>query len=300
MYNITFQQIEAFITVARCLNMSRAAESLYISQPTLSKSLQRFESGIGYQVFIRSNQGVTLTPAGEYLYTTLEALYNGMEKAISAAKEMSNKDNKILRIIAPSSYDMVQDFQEVRKIMQKYEAAYTDVAIATKLYDFVDLRRQLEYGETDIAFAHEFVVEGIDGIECVKIDKYEMYIAMAEDHPAANMEVIDPKVLSEYVVCAVKQVDENMSKEGVRRQCSKIGFVPKDVELADNVYTMMHMVRSKRCISICGKFEDNSSRGLKFYPASDFLGPTYIVAAWNPTKMPKQLKNLIKMLPFEK
>jgi DNA-binding transcriptional LysR family regulator len=66
LYNITFQQIEAFLTVGRYLNMSRAAESLYISQPTLSKALQRFESGIGFTVFNRNNQGVSLTPQGEY------------------------------------------------------------------------------------------------------------------------------------------------------------------------------------------------------------------------------------------
>lgn len=300
MYNITFQQIEVFITVARCQNMSRAAESLYISQPTLSKSLQRFESGIGYQVFTRSNQGVSLTPAGEYLYTTLEALYNGMDKAIGVAKEMSGKENKMLRMLVPSSYDMVYDFCDVKEVIQRFEDTYADVSIIPQLCDFVELRRQLEFGEADVAFAHEFVVENMDGIESVRVADYPLYLTMSEDFPLAKMEEIDPEILNDTVVFTVKQVDENKSREGVKRQCSKIGFTPKKVELVDNVYTMMHMLRAKRGICICGKFEDGSAKGLKFYPVSELLGPTYIVAAWHKDKKSKQLDKLIKMLPSNK
>ena len=297
MYNITFQQIEAFITVARCLNMSRAAESLYISQPTLSKTLQRFESGIGYQVFVRSNQGVSLTPAGEYLYSTLEVLYNSMDKAIGTAKEMSNKNNKVLRMLAPSSFDLVQDFHFVKKVIHEYEEMYPDVTVTQQLYDFVELRRQLEFGETDIAFAHQFVVAGMEGVEYVKVSTYNLYIVMSEDHPLAQMEELEPKLLEGCDIFAVKQVNEETAKEGVRIQCGKIGFTPGKVVLVDNVHTMMHTIRNKRGISICGKFE--SSGGLRFYPVSDLLGPTYIVAAWYPKKVTKQLKNLIKLLPSE-
>ena len=93
LYNITFQQIEAFLTVGRYLNMSRAAESLYISQPTLSKALQRFENGIGFTVFNRNNKGIAdapRIPAERYG----GSLYNNMEKAITTAKEMSTAESK--------------------------------------------------------------------------------------------------------------------------------------------------------------------------------------------------------------
>lgn len=102
MYNITFQQIEAFLTVARFLNMSRAAESLYISQPTLSKALQRFENGIGFSVFTRSNQGVTLTPQGEYLLGAMESLYTNMDKAIRTAKELEPGSKKSCGLSPPA------------------------------------------------------------------------------------------------------------------------------------------------------------------------------------------------------
>ena len=89
MYDITSQQIEAFLTVARFLNMSQAARSLYVSQPTLSKTLKRFENRIGIPLFSRSNRGMVLTPQGKFLNKTLNPAYTCMELAIGTAKSIT-------------------------------------------------------------------------------------------------------------------------------------------------------------------------------------------------------------------
>ena len=54
-----------FLTLADTGNLTRTAEKLYLSQPTLSKRLQNMEADLGAALFLRSKQGVTLTPAGE-------------------------------------------------------------------------------------------------------------------------------------------------------------------------------------------------------------------------------------------
>ena len=51
MYNITFQQMEAFLTAAKYLNLSKAADAMFVSQSALSKTLQRFEEGVELQLF---------------------------------------------------------------------------------------------------------------------------------------------------------------------------------------------------------------------------------------------------------
>jgi DNA-binding transcriptional LysR family regulator len=85
-FNITFQQIETFLTVAKCLNLSKAGETLYASQPSLSKTLKRFEEGVGMRLFKSSNQGMALTSDGEYLYSVLEPLYKTIDKSIQFAQ----------------------------------------------------------------------------------------------------------------------------------------------------------------------------------------------------------------------
>src|SRR5918992_392117 len=58
-------QIEAFLEVARRQNLSRAAEALFVSQPTLTARLQSLETSLGEQLFVRTRRGMRLTEAGE-------------------------------------------------------------------------------------------------------------------------------------------------------------------------------------------------------------------------------------------
>lgn len=61
-----------FHTVAKCGNISAAANQLFISQPAISKSISRLEQNLGATLFIRSSRGVSLTPEGEILQKQID------------------------------------------------------------------------------------------------------------------------------------------------------------------------------------------------------------------------------------
>lgn len=73
-----------FYAVANSGNISKTAKELYISQPAISKSIQKLEESIGTKLFQRSSRGVTLTPEGQLLYshvkTAFETLTLGEER----------------------------------------------------------------------------------------------------------------------------------------------------------------------------------------------------------------------------
>ena len=73
-----------FYTVANTGNISKAAKELYISQPAISKSIQKLEEGVGCKLFSRSSRGVVLTDEGKLLYdhvsSAFETLTLGEEK----------------------------------------------------------------------------------------------------------------------------------------------------------------------------------------------------------------------------
>ena len=77
-------QIEAFLEVARRQNLSRAAEALFVSQPTLTARLQSLEAALGEQLFIRTRRGMRLTAAGDAFLPDAEhavaALADGRER----------------------------------------------------------------------------------------------------------------------------------------------------------------------------------------------------------------------------
>ena len=71
---MTTKQIDYCIELARTLNFSRAAENMFVSQPTLSYQVKMLEEEIGFAVFERSGKGAALTPAGAQFVATLASL----------------------------------------------------------------------------------------------------------------------------------------------------------------------------------------------------------------------------------
>ena len=73
-----------FYTVANAGNISKAAKELYISQPAISKSIQKLEENLNCKLFSRSSRGVVLTEEGTMLYghvkEAFETLSTGEDK----------------------------------------------------------------------------------------------------------------------------------------------------------------------------------------------------------------------------
>lgn len=78
-------EITYFLEVAETLNLSRAAERLGISQPSLSLAIQRLEQSIGVPILLRSKKGVTLTQAGRTLLQHSRGLQQAWEEVITRA-----------------------------------------------------------------------------------------------------------------------------------------------------------------------------------------------------------------------
>lgn len=84
MMNQNLSSYRIFYTVANTGNISKAAKELYISQPAISKSIQKLEESVGCKLFSRSSRGVVLTDEGNLLYehvsSAFETLNLGEEK----------------------------------------------------------------------------------------------------------------------------------------------------------------------------------------------------------------------------
>lgn len=74
-----------FLEVASLLNLSRAAETLGISQPSLTLAMQRLEASVGTSILIRQKRGVTLTKAGKQLLAHARSLLEQWDSIKSAA-----------------------------------------------------------------------------------------------------------------------------------------------------------------------------------------------------------------------
>lgn len=117
------EDINAFSETAKLESISKAALSLHLTQPTLSKKIKRLERELGFDLFERNHSGVKLTTAGKMFlhYTTkaMEQILEGTERARAASNE------KILKIAAPAAFSdsifpKIIPFLEKEKILYEF------------------------------------------------------------------------------------------------------------------------------------------------------------------------------------
>lgn len=97
------EQFQYVVEIAHCKSMSKASKKLYITQPSLSTSIQNFEDELGFQIFKRSSQGVTLTDKGEALLAIAENIVQHLEEV----KELSNPDHELNSSVALAAVPVV-------------------------------------------------------------------------------------------------------------------------------------------------------------------------------------------------
>jgi DNA-binding transcriptional LysR family regulator len=121
-------QIEAFLEVARRQNLSRAAEALFVSQPTLTARLQSLEATLGEQLFVRTRRGMRLTEAGDaflpYAEHAVAALADGRERLAELRRGVAGR----LVLGAPPTVSTYT----LPALLARFSAAHPGVRLAVK------------------------------------------------------------------------------------------------------------------------------------------------------------------------
>jgi DNA-binding transcriptional LysR family regulator len=121
-------QIEAFLEVARRQNLSRAAEALFVSQPTLTARLQSLEASLGEQLFVRTRRGMRLTEAGEAFLPFAEhavaALADGRQRLDELRRGVAGR----LVLGAPPTVSTYT----LPALLARFSAAHPNVRLAVK------------------------------------------------------------------------------------------------------------------------------------------------------------------------
>ena len=90
-----FKELEYFSTIVKCGNLTHAARQLYVSQPTLSKFLQKLEEDLGLVLFQRGSRRLKLTYAGQRYYAHVERWYPAVPMQLLAAEGTTHLPQRV-------------------------------------------------------------------------------------------------------------------------------------------------------------------------------------------------------------
>jgi DNA-binding transcriptional LysR family regulator len=93
-----FRHLEVFRAIAEELHFGRAAQKLYMAQPSVSQALQKLEADVGVRLVYRSSRNVQLTPAGSVFFAEIDGIFAAADRAVTLARQAAHRPGRALRI----------------------------------------------------------------------------------------------------------------------------------------------------------------------------------------------------------
>ena len=101
------KQLRAFLAVAKAQSFLGAAEEMYVSRQAVSKTVTQLEDELGVKLFVRSQNGATLTPAGSHFFPQARTLVADFDRLEREMKALGNRDRLRLRLCLSEGVDTI-------------------------------------------------------------------------------------------------------------------------------------------------------------------------------------------------
>ena len=258
-----------FYEVAKCLNFTEAAKNLYISQPALSKQIARLEAELGFPLFLRDKQGVTLAPGGVVVLNESRRVTAAYQHMLDQAKLASEGKQGALRIC-------IQDGQmldeHILERIRNFRRQYPDIELYVESLPYRQLLDHLQRSEIDIGLCLCFDPADFGGL-CSRVIKHmPSYIVLSDHHPLAVPGALeDLSVLSDVPLLVVGSELVPQGAPFVRGQCGKCRIFPRKTLLLSSYSTLYLRLYMGDGFAFMTQNVWYANKALRFTPLPDFL-----------------------------
>lgn len=234
-------QIESFLEIARRGNVSRAAEALFVTQPTLTARLHSLERELGGPLFARTRRGMRLTDAGRvflpYAEKALRTIKDGREALLEAR---SGAGGRLVLGAAPAISTYV-----LPGLLERFAVSHPRIEVAVRTGHSEDLLRMVLSEEVQLAMVRAM---RHPEIESLPLYEEELILIVSPRHPFAKRgEVSIADVARERLIL----FDRTSSYyELTQTFFLRLGVTPHEVMELDNIEAAKKMVQRQLGIAL--------------------------------------------------
>ncbi len=168
---MTSLQITYFLKTAEYMSFSKAAQELYVSQPSVSRQIKLLEEELGYTLFDRSRKNaISLTAAGMVFR---ETFHHGLEQFRAAkvtAQQISEEPELQLRVGIGEYWDLSRELLDFREQVRQNSPR---AVLQFETGPFQQLRKRVRSGDLDVILCTKTSLVDFDGLEIVQIADLE-------------------------------------------------------------------------------------------------------------------------------
>ncbi|MCQ2552983.1 MAG: LysR family transcriptional regulator [Clostridia bacterium] len=234
---MTSNQISCFLSAARNLNFTVAAEECYITQPALSRSISSLEEDLGVKLFERTNNNLALTPGGERLYKFFDEQSKAFSSVVNNAKFDNDRDQNRLTIGFVRNEFMATKDVDALDVFIKQNP---DIKVNFK--HFQSAREAIESAITqkvDVIEIMEAAALKTPMLRHVSICEYKRCVVVSRQSEFANKTAMSLSEFKDETFIAIKPEHSSTMLDTVLRVCREAGFSPKNVIEATDIQELI-------------------------------------------------------------
>jgi LysR family cyn operon transcriptional activator len=255
------RHIRYFIRAAEVLHFTHAAESLYISQPTLSNHIQQLEEEFGLPLFDRIGRKVRLTEAGNIFLDQARRSMRELDLAMEEIADLKGLKSGTLRLASL----LVLGQEILPNWLAKFHSSYPNIRIVLKTGPSERLEEELLAGNVDLALS--FVPAVSAELDYEKMFAEQYYFVVSERHPLAERAEITlselattPLALASNKTASRKVIDELFAQRQLK---------PKIMVEIDDLQALMKIAGPGNVGTLLGPLAVRKHPNLRLIPIKD-------------------------------
>ena len=186
------KQMDYIIETAKTLNLSRAAENLFISQPALSYQIKVIEEEVGFAIFDRVGKSIRLTPAGQQLVTSLQRISVDLQFAIEQAQNMGEIYTDSIKIGFASRSALYYLPQAIKL----FEQMHPDVQIVPEIQAPNDSLTAFLHKELDLILLPKQEAQKLSNVVIHPLYISQIYLLCQQMDPLAQLDRVTAQDLA--------------------------------------------------------------------------------------------------------
>lgn len=185
------QELEAFWWIAQTGSFNRAAERLYLTQPSVTARIQALEKEIGQTLFERKPRGVRLTDAGRVLLPHAERVLQSIRKARQAMSDLETASGGSLTVgsaLTVSTYTLPD-------ILAKFKSSFPAVEVSVRTGRSQQIQQLVLEDTVQLGLVHSPLASHHD-IEAIPLYSEPIVLVIHPGHPVANLQQANAEQLA--------------------------------------------------------------------------------------------------------
>lgn len=251
-------QLQYIAEVAAQKNFTRAADSINVSQSTLSHQIAKLEDELGVKLFERKPRSVSLTQAGEEFLTHVQLSLNNLESAKQSIQDYRGLLKGTLRIGTIASLGEIN----LALMLAEFYREHSGLTFQIVQAGAYELLEKLYAGEIEIAFVVMPPPNQYEDMEFCLLTQDDYVLALPPDHRLAGRKSLDLSEVADENFIFHPASDRMFSI--CMEACSKAGFKPRIV---------CESSHSPTCLALI-----SAGMGIGFFPKEKLDSSSFAIA----------------------